>query len=90
MSRRTVQRGWSQTKQRAPQAGDVLARAVVTMLPAVNPVDVAATAGDAVATLLDLRRALRRSVWALAADRRAWSVGPFGLCNVRGWASPMR
>ncbi len=99
VSLRTVQRWWAQTRQRAPAARDALAEQVVTLFPAVNPVDVVATAEDvvataedvvataedAVATLLRLGRG-RQQRWVRAApDRQAWSIGLFGLCNVQGW-----
>ncbi len=92
VSLRTVQRWWAQTRQRAPAARDALAEQVVTLFPAVNPVDVVATAEDVVATaedvvatLLRLGRVLQQWWVRAAPDRQAWSIGLFGLCNVQGW-----
>lgn len=91
VSRRTVQRWWAETRRRAPVARDALAEQLVQLFPAVNPlgVEAAGPAGEAVAALLHLGQAFRRQFWSRTNDRRAWSVGLFGLCNAQGWASPM-
>ncbi len=89
-SPRTVVRWLGEVRSRSAAVLAPISEAILDLYPGVDPsglLPAGTTAAAAVIGLLRLGEHYRRLSWGRQSDRREWTVGLFGLCNARAWAS---
>jgi len=89
-SPRTVVRWLGEVRSRSAAVLQPISEAILDLYPGVDPsglLPAGTTAAADVIGLLRLGEHYRRLRWARQPDRREWTVGLFGLCNARAWAS---